>query len=83
MPRSMGLFEKAGFDVVAFPVAFRTLGRGRPVLWSLDATQNLRTFATAAKEWVGLLVYRASGRIDKFFPGPEDADPLSRGPIPR
>ena len=29
MPRSMGLFEKAGFNVTAFPVAFRTLGEGR------------------------------------------------------
>ena len=27
MPRSMGVFEKAGFHPIAYPVAFRTLGR--------------------------------------------------------
>ncbi len=28
MPRSMGLFRKSGFDVVAFPVDYRTYGDG-------------------------------------------------------
>lgn len=73
MPRSVGLFQKAGFDVVAYPVGFRTLGRGRPLPWSLDAAQNLQAFETAAKEWVGLAIYRATGRIDRLFPGPLDA----------
>lgn len=74
MPRSMGLFEKAGFDVVAYPVAFRTLGPGHSAAgWGTDAPYSLTTFATAAKEWVGLAVYRATGRIDRLFPGPEDA----------
>ncbi|RBP08564.1 uncharacterized SAM-binding protein YcdF (DUF218 family) [Roseiarcus fermentans] len=79
MPRSMGLFEKAGFDVAAFPVAFRTLGPGQPLLWSLDAAENLRTFATAAKEWIGLAAYRATGRIDRLFPGPDDRAPRVSG----
>ena len=79
MPRSMGLFEKAGFDVVAYPVGFRTLGPGRPALWSLDAGQNLQTFESAAKEWVGLAVYRATGRIDRLFPGPQDGLPIAGG----
>ena len=80
MPRSMGLFEKAGFDVTPYPVGFRTLGPGRPVLWSLDAAENLRTFEIAAKEWVGLAIYRATGRIDRLFPGPQDAaGPVASG----
>ena len=80
MPRSMGLFEKAGFDVAAYPVAFRTLGPGRPAVWWLDAVDNLRMFATAAKEWVGLAAYWATGRIDRLFPGPQDgAAPVARG----
>jgi uncharacterized SAM-binding protein YcdF (DUF218 family) len=80
MPRSMGLFEKAGFDVVAYPVAFRTLGPGRSLLWSLDAVENLKTFAAAAKEWIGLAVYRATGRIDSLFPGPGNGSPIVSGP---
>jgi len=81
MPRSMGLFEKAGFDVVAWPVAFRTLGPGRPLLWArLDAPLNIQTFATAAKEWIGLATYWATGRIDRLFPGPGDlASTVSKG----
>lgn len=72
MPRSMGLFEKAGFDVVAYPVAFRTLGPGHGTLWGTDTAENFSFFSTAAKEWVGLAAYWATGRIDRLFPGPED-----------
>ena len=79
MPRSMGLFEKAGFDVVAYPVAFRTLGPGHPLSGTLDAGENLKTFATAAKEWIGLAVYRATGRIDSLFPGPKSGSQVVSG----
>lgn len=80
MPRSMGLFDKAGFDVVAWPVAYRTLGPGRSPLWArFDAPLNLQTFATAAKEWMGLATYWATGRIDRLFPGPRDGAPVSSG----
>ncbi len=73
MPRSMGLFEKAGFDVTAYPVAFRTLGNGRGVPWEMDPARNFETFELAAHEWVGLVAYWATGRINRLFPGPEDA----------
>lgn len=70
MPRSMGVFEKTGFDVTAFPVAFRSLGPGRSVRWDTDPARNLDTVEVAAKEWIGLLAYWATGRIDRLFPGP-------------
>ena len=70
MPRSMGLFEKAGFDVTAFPVAFRTSGPGQADPWDFDPTHNLRTVGIALKDWIGLAVYRLTGRIDTLFPGP-------------
>jgi len=70
MPRSMGLFEKAGFNVTAFPVAFRTLGDGRDPQWETDPARNLETFEIAAHEWIGLIAYWATGRIDRLFPGP-------------
>jgi uncharacterized SAM-binding protein YcdF (DUF218 family) len=75
MPRSMGLFEKAGFNVTAFPVAFRTLGDGRDLQWETDPARNLENVEIAAHEWVGLAVYWATGRIDRLFPGPERAEP--------
>jgi uncharacterized SAM-binding protein YcdF (DUF218 family) len=74
MPRSMGVFEKAGFNVIAFPVAFRTLGRGRPLLWDFDPARNLLTFEIAAREWIGLAAYWGTGRIERLFPGPGDAE---------
>ena len=71
MPRAMGVFEKAGFHPIAYPVAFRTLGR-----WPGDLRlnywpgRNLRICELALHEWIGLAAYWASGRIDHLFPGP-------------
>ena len=74
MPRAMGVFEKAGFHPIAYPVSFYTTGRGfedfRPIL---DPLGNMKTFVLAAHEWIGLAAYWASGRIDRLFPGPGDA----------
>lgn len=80
MPRSMGVFEKAGFNVTAFPVAFRTMGDGSDRQWGGDPAQNLETFEIAAHEWAGLAAYWATGRIDEMFPGPRRAavDPDAR-----
>jgi uncharacterized SAM-binding protein YcdF (DUF218 family) len=79
MPRSMGLFEKAGFSVTAFPVAFRTLGKGRGLHWETQPWRNLETIDIAAREWIGLVVYWATGRIDSLFPGPDDVGPTKLG----
>ena len=74
MPRAMGVFEKAGFHPIAYPVSFYTTGRRvddlRPIL---DPLMNLKTFTLAAHEWIGLAAYWASGRIDRLFPRPDDA----------
>jgi uncharacterized SAM-binding protein YcdF (DUF218 family) len=70
MPRSMGLFRKAGFSVVAFPVDYRTFGDGSDWRLAHDVPQNLRLFDLALHEWVGLAGYRLTGKIDEFFPGP-------------
>jgi uncharacterized SAM-binding protein YcdF (DUF218 family) len=70
MPRAIGAFEKAGFDVVAVPVAYRTLGPGNGWQWDLDPGSGFGIFETAMHEWIGLAVYWAVGRIDSLFPGP-------------
>jgi uncharacterized SAM-binding protein YcdF (DUF218 family) len=72
MPRSMGVFEKAGFHVVAFPVGYHTLGTDRGPRLDFDPVRNLRNFELAVREWIGLAAYWASGRIDHLFPGPGD-----------
>ncbi len=73
MTRSMGLFEKAGFNVIPYPVAYRTPGNLGDLTWDFDPARNLRIFSIAMKEWIGLAAYWATGRIDHLFPGPRDA----------
>jgi uncharacterized SAM-binding protein YcdF (DUF218 family) len=70
MPRAMGLFRKAGFAAVAYPVDYCTVG-GRAD-WRPEANlpRGLEIFDLAMHEWVGLIAYRLSGRIDSFLPGP-------------
>ena len=65
MPRAMAVFRKAGFDAIAYPVAYRT-----PWQWDFDPGGNLRSFEIAVHEWIGLLAYWGTGRIDQLFPGP-------------
>jgi uncharacterized SAM-binding protein YcdF (DUF218 family) len=72
MPRAMGVFEKAGFHPIAYPVAFRTLGGEGDPRVVLDPAKNLHIFQLALHEWIGLAAYWASGRIDHLFPGPGD-----------
>lgn len=70
MPRSVGLFRKAGVEVTPWPVDYRTAGN---LSFAFDFTQptlNAQQMSTAAREWVGLAAYRALGRIDAVFPAP-------------
>lgn len=70
MPRAVGAFRKAGFNVIAFPVGSRT--RGWSEFWqpAPTATDNLRRLDIAAHEWLGLLAYRLSGHSNELFAGP-------------
>lgn len=70
MPRAVGAFRQAGFDVVAFPAGFRTHGwRG---MWKAEstATENLRRIDIGVHEWVGLVVYKLRGYSADWFPAP-------------
>lgn len=69
MPRSVGVFRKAGFDVEPYPVDWRTAGWIDTWMPFDKLSAGLARADTAAHEWVGLLVYRMTGRIDAFFPG--------------
>jgi uncharacterized SAM-binding protein YcdF (DUF218 family) len=70
MPRAMGLFRKAGFGARAYPVDYRTLGDARDWRLNLEPVRGLTLFDLAVHEWIGLVAYRASGRIDDWFPRP-------------
>ncbi|MCC7250370.1 YdcF family protein [Hyphomicrobium sp.] len=70
MPRAMGLFRKAGFDVIAYPVDYRTRGPEDLMRFFERIPQGLMRLDLGANEWIGLLAYRVLGRIDEVFPGP-------------
>jgi len=71
MPRSMGVFEQAGWSgVTAYPVDYRTRGEEDRLLGFGGVSKGLRRFDIAFREWVGLAVYRLMGRSTAFFPGP-------------
>jgi uncharacterized SAM-binding protein YcdF (DUF218 family) len=70
MPRSVGAFRMAGFEVEAYPVDWRTRG------WN-DATQTFDRLSSglsradvAIHEWRGLVTYWLVGRSSELFPSP-------------
>jgi uncharacterized SAM-binding protein YcdF (DUF218 family) len=71
MPRSIGVFRAAGFPVEAYPVDFRTRGAIDLLRPFSNVGDGLRRTDTAAREWVGLVIYRVTGRSSALFPAPE------------
>ena len=70
MPRSVGVFRRAGFAVVPYPVDFRTMGRDASMPGFATISDGLRRFDVAVREYVGLVAYRLTGRTDVLFPAP-------------
>jgi len=70
MPRSVGLFRSEGFSVEAYPVDYRTRGAIDLLRFFSTVGDGLRRTDTATREWVGLLVYRLTGRTAELFPAP-------------
>jgi uncharacterized SAM-binding protein YcdF (DUF218 family) len=70
MPRSVGLFRKAGFVVEPYPVDWWVGGRGDLFTFSNMAVDGLVRTDLAVREWIGLIAYRATGKIDELLPGP-------------
>ncbi|WP_300263094.1 YdcF family protein [Bradyrhizobium sp.] len=68
MPRSVGLFRKAGFPVEAYPVDWR-IG-DQPFAFTPVALDGLSRTDTAIREWMGLFAYRLWGRTGELLPGP-------------
>jgi len=68
MPRAIGCFRAVGFDVIPWPVDYRTSGPGDA--WRLfpRASEGLRRVDLAAKEWAGLLAYYVTGRSTALLP---------------
>lgn len=68
MPRAMGVFRKAGWNVIAYPAGYLTRGKNYRLL-SFDLLEGLNVASVGLHEWVGLVVYRVMGYTDEIFPG--------------
>lgn len=65
MPRAVGIFRRAGWPVLPWPVAYKTGGGYNPNL-----ATHLLDVDRAMHEWLGLAAYRLLGRTDALFPAP-------------
>lgn len=70
MPRSIGSFRAAGFEVEAYPVDWRTRGWVDAAVPFYTLSDGLWRIDTAVHEWLGLLSYWLTGRSSELFPGP-------------
>jgi uncharacterized SAM-binding protein YcdF (DUF218 family) len=69
MPRSTGLFRKAGFNVIPYPVDYHTPGNYE--MWFfIGLKMNLDAWHASAREWLGMLINYLMGRSDAFYPKP-------------
>lgn len=69
MPRSVGVFRRAGWNVVPWPVNYRT-GRSFAALYDAPFPERIGQFEGALREWVGLAAYWLMDRTDAPFPAP-------------
>ena len=70
MPRSVGVFRKAGFAVEPYPVDWRV--GDRDDLWSFTnfAADGWGRSDTALREWLGLVAYWMTGKTSELLPRP-------------
>lgn len=70
MPRAVGAFRKAGFEVEAYPVDWRTQGWRDALMPFHRLSAGLARSDVACHEWVGLISYWLTGRTPSLLPGP-------------
>jgi len=69
MPRAMGTFRKAGWNILAYPTDFST---NPDFAWryGFNFTSGLGKLTQAVHEILGLIFYRITGKTGAFFPAP-------------
>lgn len=72
IPRSTGIAEKLGINVIPYPVDYRSFPKTpdtiKPTLYVID---QLKVLETAVREWVGLTAYYWTGKTSEWFPSPK------------
>ncbi|MGE5475722.1 MAG: YdcF family protein [Bacteroidales bacterium] len=66
MPRSLGAFRAAGWQVVPYPVDYTVAGTAS---WGGGVGAGARAVGQGLHEWAGLFYYRLRGWSDSWYPG--------------
>ncbi len=69
MPRAVGCFRQAGWDIVPYPVDFTTSGK-KGFSLGFHLSGGLNALGDALHEYIGLAAYYLMDRTDTLFPGP-------------
>jgi len=64
----MGIAREVGWNMLAWPVDYQTGEESFHL--SFQFAGNVNALEIAAHEWIGLVVYRLTGRSAAFFPAP-------------
>jgi uncharacterized SAM-binding protein YcdF (DUF218 family) len=67
MARSVGLFRRAGFNVIPYPVDYHTPG-DYEMWFFLGLKLNLDAWQASSREWLGMVINYLMGRSDKVYP---------------
>jgi uncharacterized SAM-binding protein YcdF (DUF218 family) len=70
MPRSVGVFRRAGFDVTAYPVDYRTNYPADAIDTFGSIPAGMKRFDESVREWIGLFAYWLLGRTSALLPAP-------------
>lgn len=70
MPRTVGLFRAAGFSVEPYPVDWLTQGKTDYWRFGEKPLDNLSRIDNGAREWIGMLANRLTGKSKTMFPAP-------------
>lgn len=79
MPRAIGAFRHMGWDMLAFPVGYKTFAHASNRI-RRGFGERMMLLDIAAHEWIGLAVYWLRGDSSALFPAPE---PTLAAPLPR
>ena len=74
MPRAVGCFRMAGWNLLPYPVDYIA---GDAHWFALSPDDTLAGTTVGLKEWLGLLAYHLMHRTDAWFPAPQDAQPTA------
>lgn len=68
MPRTMGISQRLGLNVIPYPVDYRSQ-RSAQRQFDIALFAHLETLELALREWLGLAVYYLTGKTSQFLPG--------------